>query len=420
MNYMESALAMKDFAIRTRRYLHENPELSGKEDNTVAFLSKELTASGIEHTVVKNGGILCFVRGDGPKTVLLRADIDALPVMENECNMGGEKKPVLSKVPGVAHMCGHDAHAAMLLSAAKILKQHEKELHGTVILCFERGEEATGNVRQILQYIKDNAIKIDACFGIHIMTYAKTGTVTIARKIATSGLLGFEIGIKGRGGHGSRPDIANNPIDCFNAIYTALSAARSREVNPYNAFSYSIGQLGGGMKTNIIPDEITFGGTARFFDEEHDGMNFKSALYRIVDNICAAYECEPIYKDVTGPLPSTVNQDFCTDVAEAAARMVVGEENVLNVPPMMGTDSFAYFTKLFPSCYLIVGCRNEEKGIYADHHHPCFDVDEDAIANGIGTYCAIAEQFFLMDGDLSYHPFEGTMAELFKNFPLAK
>ena len=115
MDYKHTALEMKDYVINTRRYLHEHPELSGKEENTVAFLDKELTRFGIEHVIVPEGGILCFIRGKGEKTVLLRADIDALPVTENECNMGGKKKPVVSKVPGVAHMCGHDAHATMLL-----------------------------------------------------------------------------------------------------------------------------------------------------------------------------------------------------------------------------------------------------------------------------------------------------------------
>lgn len=417
MDYKHTALEMKDYVINTRRYLHEHPELSGKEENTVAFLDKELTRFGIEHVIVPEGGILCFIRGKGEKTVLLRADIDALPVTENECNMGGKKKPVVSKVPGVAHMCGHDAHATMLLCAAKILNDNRDRLNGTVIACFERGEEATGNVRNILAYIQQNNIHIDACFGIHIMTYADAGDITIAHKVAASGLLGFEISIKGKGGHGSRPDIANNPIDCFTAIYNALSHARSREVNPYGTFSYSIGLLTGGTKTNVIPDEIRFGGTARFFDEEHDGMNFKRALFRIVDNICAAYECTSVYHNVTGPLPAVANQDFCVSVAEEAAAKVVGREHVKNVPPMMATDSFAYFTKLYPSCYLIVGCRNKEKGIFADHHHPSFDLDEDAMFNGIGAYASIAETFLSTDGDLSYEPFTGTLEELFANFP---
>ena len=178
MKNLELAKKYYDYMVGVRRYLHENPELTGQEYNTVKYIDGELTKMGIEHTVVENGGILGYIRGPKPgRTVLLRADCDALPVLEKD-NLKN-CRVVWSKNEGVMHACGHDSHVAGLLGAAKILLDKKDEIEGTVILCFERGEEGGGNVRYIFAYMEKNNIHVDSCFGLHVGCARPTGKIAV-------------------------------------------------------------------------------------------------------------------------------------------------------------------------------------------------------------------------------------------------
>ena len=180
MKNIEIAKRYQDYMIEKRRYFHENPEMTGKELKTIEYLSAELTALGIEHVVIENGGILATIKGgkDG-RAVLLRADVDGLPVLETPDNLKPGMRTCVSKNPGVMHACGHDGHMAMLLGAAKILLDKKDEIAGTVYLCFERGEEASGNVEYIFPYIEKNNIQIDTVYGTHLLATAPSGYLAI-------------------------------------------------------------------------------------------------------------------------------------------------------------------------------------------------------------------------------------------------
>ncbi|HZW49665.1 MAG TPA: amidohydrolase, partial [Bacillota bacterium] len=206
MDIQKLAQEQFDYMVKHRRHLHTHPEMSGKEFETVLYIINELKALDIPYIEVENGGVLGFIKGTHPgKTVLLRADVDALPIQEPKVNLKAERTCV-SQNAGVMHACGHDAHTSMLLGAAKILNQHKDEINGEVLLVFERGEEAAGNIRQIMHYMEDHKITWDGAWGLHCFQDMPTGTLGIRSGGCMAGSLVFRFKITGEGGHGSRPD----------------------------------------------------------------------------------------------------------------------------------------------------------------------------------------------------------------------
>ena len=248
MKNIELAKKYEEYMISMRRYFHQWPELTGQEYKTIEKLSEELTSMGVEHVVIENGGILATIKGGKPgdRAVLLRADVDALPVLETPDNLKKGMRTCISQTPGLMHACGHDGHMAMLLGTAKILLDKKDEIEGTVYLCFERGEEAAGNVEYIFPYIERNNIQIDAVYGAHLVATLPSGYLAINDEGMMAGSMGFQITIEGQGGHGSRPDQSNNPIDCFVAIYQRLQALRLTKVDPFKTCTYSVGLLQSG------------------------------------------------------------------------------------------------------------------------------------------------------------------------------
>ncbi|MEG1783127.1 MAG: amidohydrolase, partial [Oscillospiraceae bacterium] len=295
MTLLEQGKQYEDYIISMRRYFHENPEKSGEEIQTVKRICEELDKIGVDYVEIKDGGILAKIVGDSScdRSVLLRADVDGLPVQETEDNLIPGGRTCKSKNDGLMHACGHDGHIAMLLGAAKILKDKQSEIKGTVYLCFERGEEGAGNVRYIFAYIDKNNIKIDSCYGIHLLSTLETGKIGINDTNMMAGAMIFYLEIQGRGGHGSRPDQSMNPINAFVAIYQGLQALRLTKIDPYKTLTYSVGALNSGVVANVIPQSLSFGGTMRTFDRDGAGMTFYSELKNLIDNSCKAYDCVP-------------------------------------------------------------------------------------------------------------------------------
>ncbi len=390
MKNLELAKKYNDYIVEMRRYFHENPELSGKEDKTIERICRELDGMGIEYTVVPNGGVLGYIKGakEG-RTVLLRADVDALPVQETADNLKPGMRTCMSKVDGVMHACGHDGHMAMLLGAAKILLDKKDEIEGTVILCFERGEEATGNVKYIFAYIENNNIQIDSVYGIHLLATAPAGYMAINDGGMMAGAMGFNVTIEGAGGHGSRPDQSNSPIDAFVAIYHRLEAIRLTKIDPFRTCTYSVGQLEGGKQGNVIPQKLTFGGTMRTFDRVEVGEVFYKELKKAIDGICAAYDCVPIYNSYTKPGYAVVND---ADMARWARKVLaeeLGAEHVGTWEPWMASESYSQYLAQWPGVFAFLGMQNDEKGVGAAHHNQAFDLDEDVLfygSAGAATY----------------------------------
>ncbi len=399
MKNIELAKKYEDYIISMRRYFHENPELSDFEFGTIERLCQELEDMGIDYTVVENGGILAFIEGKKQgRTVLLRADIDALPVQETLDNLKEGARTCISKNDGVMHACGHDGHMAMLLGAAKILMDKKDQLEGRVILCFERAEEGgTLGSKYLFKYIEDNDIRIDTVYATHLLATAPAGYIAINDGGMMAGVMPFNITIEGRGGHGSRPDQSVNPIDAFRVIYTGMQSLRLTKVDPYKALAYSVGSLHAGAVSNVIPQTVTFAGTMRTYDTEGEGVKFHDALKNLVDNTCAAYNCTPIYNKFTKPGYATVNDEDMAKWARKVLSQEMGEDRVGTWEPWMASESYAMYLRQWSGVFAFLGVENPEKGVGAPHHNQAFDIDEDVLKYGAAAAATYAIEYLKDD-----------------------
>ena len=392
MTVFELAQKYENYIIEMRRYFHENPELSGKEDNTIKKIGEELSLMGIEYVDLKPGGILAKISGnsDSSRAVLLRADVDALMIDEAEENLR-QKKTCVSKVSGVMHACGHDGHTAMLLGAAKILSEKKNELNGTVYLCFERGEEGTDDYLDLFRYIDENGIKIDTAFAIHLLSSQPSGKMVINDSAMMAGNMSFYVTLIGEGGHGSRPDEANSPIDCFTAIYQRLQALRLARVSPFETVTYSVGFLKAGSQSNVIPKTLEFSGMIRYLNPETEYV-IEKEFKQTLEGIASAYGCGINYKlNLTNP--SVVNYPPHAQIARRAIANEIGEENVITAEPWMASESFAHYLIKWRGVMSFLGIKNEELGTGSPNHSPEFDIDESALKNGSAGAAAYALEF---------------------------
>lgn len=379
--------------INVREHLHQYPELSGKETNTLTFIKRRLSDIDIPFIEVEKGGILAGLsNGNGKKTILLRADMDALPVTENPDNLVQAKK-VLSTVDGVSHVCGHDAHTAMLLTAAKLLKQRVSELNGTVIFCFERAEEGGGpghsyGVDPLLAYLDENNIRPDHCLALHVNPELGSGKISSEPMGVMAGSFGFEIHIKGKGGHGSRPDLANNPLDCFTAFYQSLSAIRIRQVEPYNLLTFSIPLVRMGTLGNVIDDDLYFEGTARSLDLKSLEI-FRDSFMKQLDHFTQAFDCT-YHIDLMYIEAPLCNDPSVAEKVRLTAEELFGSEHYQPCKANLGSESFANYTQKYSGAMAFVGIKNEALGSGASLHSDRFDLDEAALKYGAGILAGYA------------------------------
>jgi len=391
MNIWQEALAVQDYVVRCRRHIHENPELSDKEDNTVVFILAELNAMGIPCEDVPGGGVMAFIDGDVPgKTVLLRADIDALPMQEDPNNMT-QPKVCVSKVPGVAHICGHDAHTAMLLGAAKILSSHREEIPGKIVLYFERGEEAGNGDYYMNKYLQDHHIHVDSAWAQHVRPSLPTGKVAIIDGGVYAGNTSYQVNILGE-----------NALRCGVALVNSLNTARMRYMTPFERVTLS---------TNLFQydgNTCRVGGTCRYYDINTVGRPMRDAIYRIITETVAAYGCtteKPVRK--AAMTRGVINNPQCCDLLRTALADVIGKDNVTTSNPSMGAESFSILSAYYPSVMVSLGVGNPEKGMSANGHNPHFDPDEEAFQTGVATAVTYALAFLNHTGTVDFDPFVG-------------
>ena len=415
MDILKSVLALEEYIVKMRRHFHENPEVSGKEDETVKVVCAELEKMGIEYVDVPDGGVLGFINKDKPgKTVMLRGDLDALPMDEDPNNLIGPKVSV-AKVKGACHACGHDAHTAMLLAAAKVVNDNKEAFDGKIVLMFERGEEVTQNYIVLHKYLTDNGIKVDSSYGNHLYSDLESGKIAIMDTDVMSGSCSFDFTIRGRGGHGSRPDLSISPLDPFLAIANAINTLGPRFVSPFHKFTNIIAQVHMGTQNNIIDETLRFGGGIRVYDHS-DGVKVKAEMSRLVHSICESFNCTVDYELIRGPSFATVNDPVCAAMAREVVGKAIGDEKVIQVEPWMATESMSVHLKMFPGVFALLGIQNKAKGIGAAHHNNKFDVDEDVLKYGAAAAVAYAEGFLASDIDTSTSPnkWTGTLLELLK------
>lgn len=380
-------------AVIDRRYLHEHPELSGQEENTVRYICEQLDKEEIPYVNVPNGGVIATIHGcPGGKTVMLRADIDALPVDEPEINLS-KKRVCRSQNPGVMHACGHDAHTAMLLGAGRILNQLKDQFCGTVILNFERGEEGGGNWRYLVEYYQTSGVKYDICFGMHVEQKLPAGTFGISAGPSDAGVIPIDLLIKGRGGHGSRPDLSDNPIDCMTEVLNQINQIRVRHISPFEPFSLSICHIEAGSKGNIIPDTVLIQGSARYFSTEHAQKPFCEALDKIVKTAGIPFNCEIENRADHVGMP-LINDEAAAKNAEEAMKKIIGADLVKPQAVTMGSESFQNYFVIAPGCYANLGIANPEVGSGAEIHNCYFDIDEEAMKTGMCAHVGFALNYF--------------------------
>ncbi len=389
--------------IELRRYFHENPEGSQKEFKTMDFIEGKLQDLGLTVTRVPRGGLLAVIDSGKPGyTVLMRADIDALPIKEDPVNLK-QPKVAVSKNEGYCHACGHDGHMSMLLTEAKILVEHKDEWEGKVILMFEEAEEfGDRGGTHLMKYLQDHNVHIDACFGTHVRWDIPVGKMAVLDDGVMAGGFFFRVTLHGHGGHGSRPDLSINPIETFLDFGAALRSIRMRAVSPDHCLTYSFGALQAGQEPNIIPDTLKFAGSCRFFSNE-DGKIFQKRFHQILENICAEYDCT---YEVTEEqfIPVTVNDKTCTAIARQGITDLLGADALYPTERWMASETFSLPLAMYPGILSFTGIKDDEVGSGANHHNAKFDIGEKGLVTGVES--ALAYVLAILKDKPTFHDFK--------------
>ncbi len=367
-----------------RREIHRFPELGYDVPKTAALVERELDALGIEHRRVTENGVAAIIRGAKPGRVVgLRADMDALPIPEQS----GE--PFSSEHPNIMHACGHDAHTAMLLGAARILQSERETLRGTVVCVFQPAEEGPdpgGALPMIEAGVMDDP-KIEAMAMLHVDTRLETGAIGITPGPVNAAADEFHVTVKGRGGHGAYPHTAADTIPATAAMILALQNIAARETDPLKSVVVTVGTIEGGYRNNVIADQVKMTGTFRAHDPQIR-KELEQRAKRILDGVAAAYDVKAKLEVFYG-YPPVVNDATLAEEFSAYMR----EHSSLQVErpaPTMGGEDFAYFAQRVPAVLVRLGIRNEAKGATFPGHSAQFRIDEDALPVGVHTLVSFA------------------------------
>ena len=403
MNVPALVAGCSDDLRRLRRRFHTYRELSLQESGTIAAICAELNRFGIPHREIEKGGVIATVEGALPgKTLLLRADMDALPMQESECNLAGPRT-CRSAVDGVMHACGHDGHTAILLVVARLLQQNRQQLKGRYLLVFERGEEEFDGIEALMQEL-DATEHYDGAWALHLMAGLDTGKVSVEAGPRMSGPFSFSYTIEGKSGHGSRPDLANNPLNTFLDFYQSVLLLKGQRANPYYPVTFSIGSIHAGTASNIVPPELTFSGTCRILDFDKVGAFWVTAIDASLHDACRRHGTTCRRHSYTPRDMAVVNNGVCAGIAQKAAVKLFGEGSLASMEPWMASECFSMYLKRAPGLLAFVGTRNPQKGSGADHHNVQFDLDEDSLDIGACLTLQYALDFMDFDGDFRFTP----------------
>lgn len=397
MNILEHAKKYEKQIIQDRRYLHQYPEIGFELPNTQKYIQQRLDEMGIAHkqcgvvppdikekyAVAGFGsqdnctGVVATI-GQGTPCILLRADMDALPIEEQvDCEF-------TSKNPGVMHACGHDAHVAMLLGAAQILKDREAELQGAVKLLFQPGEEwGYGSKLMIDDGLLQNP-KVDAAFGIHIMPDQQAGTLSVHKGTLTQAMDTYIVTIQGNGGHSSQPHKTIDANMIMNQLYTSLNLLMTREADPNHSVTFSVGAMSGGTATNIIPDKAVLQGNMRSYDQQTRD-HLCQRIPEMIDHTVKAWRGE--YHTIEFHTPTTYNNPQFIDEITPFLKQIVGAENVVDNGYLGGSEDFSYISQEVPSAFVVLGTGKEGE---APVHNPRMRQNEDIFKYGAALHANVA------------------------------
>ncbi len=380
---LEVPQRLLDDVVAMRRDLHAHPELGFEEVRTAGIVAERLRRLGYEvHEGVAQTGVVGVLRGARPgKTIMLRADMDALPMPEHS------DAPYRSTIAGKMHACGHDGHVAMLLGAAEVIVGRRDELAGNLVLCFQPAEEGKGGARAMVAEGMLERFGVQHAFGLHLYSQLATGMLAFREGPFYASSDSIEIAIRGSGGHGATPHLTVDPILVAAEFVVAVQQVVSRRIDPLEPAVVTIGALHAGTTHNVIPSDATLLGTVRAFNAEVRAK-MPERIERVLRGVCeasgASYDFEYIWR-----YPVTVNDATQTEYARALAEREFGQERVVTSEKHMGAEDFSFFAEVVPSCYFVVGCRGGERTGFP-HHHDHFDLDEAALETGVRMMTALA------------------------------
>jgi amidohydrolase len=374
-------LTLKDALVALRRDLHQHPELAYEETRTAGRVVEFLKDAGLDlRTGVGGTGIIASAGRPGGRTVLLRVDLDGLPIQEQS------DAPYASRVPGRMHACGHDGHVAMGAGAARVLAG--RPLAGAVRVLFQPAEEGEGGAQAV---VRDGGLDgVDVVLGIHLWNELPVGTLGVKPGPLMAAVDRLKIVIHGKGGHGGMPQRAADPVVAAAHVVTALQTLVSREVSPLQSAVVTVGSIHGGLAFNVIPDEVTLLGTIRSYDVELR-RSMPERIGRIAGGIAGGLGCRAEV-EITAGNPAVVNDPLVAEIARRAAVRVVGADKVVEPEPSMGGEDMAVYFEKAPGCFVFVGSANPARGLDRSHHSPHFDFDEDALAIGCEFLVQAAEE----------------------------
>ncbi|PGY06340.1 M20 family metallopeptidase [Bacillus sp. AFS031507] len=372
---LSRAEEIKEELIKYRRYLHQNPEIGFDLPKTVAYVEKILNNMGLEPIKVGTSGLVVTIGKGKGKTLLVRGDMDALPLKENTDLQFKSTNEFM-------HACGHDIHTTFMLGAAKLLKEKENEINGTVKIMFQPAEEIGAGAKDMVANGLLENPKVDAALALHVDPSLEVGKFGYKPGIAASSLDGFFLKVQGKGGHSSEPQKAIDPLMIINAVYTQLNSLVGKEVDPREMAVLVIGKMGGGTVANIIPDSAHLDATLRTFNPKVRNYLFK----RVPEIIDATVKMlRGTYSLETVSTPSLFNNEELCEQMAPYVKEVIGENNLeVNKEPLAGTEDFSYISNIVPTMFMWAGANGLRENNYP-LHNPNVIMDEGVIPLGVAV-----------------------------------
>ena len=387
MDYLkikEESKSISDWIVKIRRELHEHPELMYEEFRTSELIRRELDKLDIQyiHPIAETGVLASIGNGNGP-CVALRADMDALPIHEET------DVPFKSKIDGKMHACGHDCHVSMLLGAAKLLKDKESEINGTIKLLFQPAEEGGAGGKLMREEGALENPDVERIFGLHVWPQMPSGQIGSREGTFLAATSSLSLTVKGIGGHAAVPQLAKDPVLTSARIITNLQSIISRELDPLESGVVSITVINGGNASNVIPSEVKVKGTLRSLTM--DGLKeLQKRVKEISEGIAQTHGCEAIVEYVGNDYPPTVNDSEMWKFAKNVGIELLGDDNVSDLDAVMGGEDFAYYTEKVKGCFVVLGMNNPDIDATYSVHHPMFKADEDALHIGTALHTIFA------------------------------
>jgi len=380
---IEPPASLIDKVIALRRDFHRHPELGFEENRTAGIVAERLRELGYDvHTGIATTGVVGVLTGTAPgKTIMLRADMDALPIdEENSLDYKSTNAQTM-------HACGHDGHVAILLGAAEMIAQRHAELAGTVCLVFQPAEEGKGGGAEMVRQGVLDRFGIERAYGLHLSSSHPVGQLGFREGPIYASSDSLEITIEGRGGHGAAPHLSIDPIYLAGEFIVAVQQVVSRQIDPLEPAVVTIGAIHGGTTHNVIPSRVTLMGTVRAFNPDVRAQ-MAERIERVLRGVCdtagATYQFAYLWR-----YPVTSNDAEQTRYVKALAQETVGDDGVADVPQIMGAEDFSFFAEKVPACFYTLGAAGGPDSSWP-HHHARFNIDEAALATGVRMMTAIA------------------------------